>query len=127
MAEELPNVIVDFVLENDLMYIQIKNYSSHAPAVNVRTKFDQPILGFDGKKVISEIAVFRHLDYLAPLKVFKVFTAPLQAFLKRLKRDEIAIKVSYEDDRGKRFAKAIRHNLSIYKDLPIIKKRWDHE
>ena len=50
MAEELPNVIVDFVLENDLMYIQIKNYSSHAPAVNVRTNFDQPILGSTGKR-----------------------------------------------------------------------------
>lgn len=123
MAEELPNVIVDFVLENDLMFIQIKNYSNYAPAVNVRTRFDQPIIGFDGKRLVSEIAIFKHLDYLAPLKVFKVFTAPLQAFLKRLKEDEIAIKIIYEDDRGKRFAKAIRHNLSIYKDLPIIKKR----
>jgi len=123
MAEELPNVIVDFVLENDLMFIQIKNYSNYAPAVNVRTRFDQPIIGFDGKKLVSEIAIFKHLDYLAPLKVFKIFTAPLQAFLKRLKEDEIAIKIIYEDDRGKRFAKAIRHNLSIYKDLPIIKKR----
>lgn len=123
MAEELPNVIVDFVLENDLMFIQIKNYSNYAPAVNVRTRFDQPIIGFDGKRLVSEIAIFKHLDYLAPLKVFKIFTAPLQAFLKRLKEDEIAIKIIYEDDRGKRFAKAIRHNLSIYKDLPIIKKR----
>ncbi len=123
MAEELPNVIVDFVLENDLMFIQIKNYSNYAPAVNVRTRFDQPIIGIDGKKLVSEIAIFKHLDYLAPLKVFKIFTAPLQAFLKRLKEDEIAIKIIYEDDRGKRFAKAIRHNLSIYKDLPIIKKR----
>lgn len=120
MAEELPNVIVDFVLENDSMFIQIKNYSSYAPAVNVRTRFDQPILGFDGKKLVSEVAVFKHLDYLAPLKVFNVFTASLKAFLKHLKGEEIVIELIYEDDRGKRFAKTIKHNLSIYKDLPTI-------
>lgn len=120
MAEELPNVIVDFVLENDSMFIQIKNYSSYAPAVNVRTKFDPPVLGFDGKELVSEIAVFKHLDYLAPLRVFNVFTAPLQAFLKHLEGDEIVIELIYEDDRGKRFAKTIKHNLSIYKDLPTI-------
>lgn len=47
--------------------------------------------------------------------------------MKCLKRDEIVIKVSYEDDCGKWFVKVIRYNLSIYKDFFIIKKCWDYE
>ncbi len=61
------NVIIDFEIDGELVFISIKNCSNY-PAINVRIKPSRAIIGLAGKKDITDLAIFHEIKYLAPKK-----------------------------------------------------------
>ena len=71
-----PEVIVDFSVDNGLLTIHLKNIGER-PAYRVTTTFARPLFGLSGTKCISEMRVFRRVDFMAPGKVFSQFVDKL--------------------------------------------------
>ncbi|PYS43550.1 MAG: hypothetical protein DMF71_06835, partial [Acidobacteria bacterium] len=61
-----PDVIVDFVFDDGLLFIAISNLSDK-PAYKVSITFDQEIHGLDGKDICA-LPLFRNIEFLAPHK-----------------------------------------------------------
>lgn len=119
---ESPNIIIDFEIDAELVFISIKNLSNY-PALNVKIKPSQKIIGLEGKKNITELSVFNEIKYLAPHKEIKIFIDTFHSFFKHLKRTEVYFTMSYTDEAGKAFNKKILHDLNIYKDLIFFIKK----
>ena len=114
-----PEVIIDFDCSQGLLFISLKNIGARS-AYNVRTVFDQPLPGLGGKKCISELQLFRCLEFIPPGKEFSQFIDPIAAWFQQDHPNRYTITVDYEDREGNRFAEHIAHNLEIYKDLGTV-------
>jgi hypothetical protein len=120
-----PEVILDFTLDEGLLTIHLKNIGARS-AYAVKTAFDRPFHGLDGKKCISEMRVFRNLEFMAPGKDLSQFIDVLANYARRKQPMRIAATISYRDREGKRYQERIVHNLRIYLELGqarIIRKR----
>jgi hypothetical protein len=125
VVDRRPEVILDFTNEEGLLTIHLKNIGAR-PAYAVKTAFDRPFHGLDGKKCISEMRVFRNLEFMAPGKDLSQFIDVLGNYAKRKEPMRIAATISYRDREGKRYQERIVHNLRIYLELgqaKIISKR----
>ena len=60
-----PEVIVDFIFDDGLLYIAVKNIGA-LPAYKVSTRFDKEIIGVAGEKKISDLALFKCIEFLPP-------------------------------------------------------------
>jgi hypothetical protein len=114
-----PEVIVDFNCSQGLLFILLKNIGARS-AYNVRTVFDHPLRGIGGQKCISELQLFRCVEFIPPGKEFSQFVDPIAAWFKRGHASHYAITIHYDDRDGNSFAEHITHNLEIYKDLGTI-------
>ncbi|MEQ9438904.1 MAG: hypothetical protein RIG62_07630 [Cyclobacteriaceae bacterium] len=121
MTQPPPNLFVDFVLEEDGLYLHFAN-ASCGEAYEVSVSFSQPLLGFNRSRDLSKLRLFQHLTYMAPHKAFMIYIDDVSLFLKTLKETTIRITIEYQDAEKKAFKKEITHNLAIYQDLPIILK-----
>lgn len=120
-----PEVILDFTLDDGLLTIHLKNIGARS-AYAVKTAFDKPFHGFDGKKCISDMRVFRNLEFMAPGKDLAQFIDVLANYAKRKQPMRIAATISYRDREGKRYEERIVHNLRSYLELgqaKIVRKR----
>ena len=115
-----PEVIVDFIFDNGLLYISVKNIGA-LPAFKVSTKFDTEIVGVAGEKRISELALFKCLEFLPPQKEIRTFLDSSASYFGRNEPVMISTKISYEDSRKKRYLIKIDHNLEIYKEIGYIR------
>jgi len=120
-----PEVILDFTLDEGLLTIHLKNIGARA-AYAVKTTFDRPLHGLDGKKCISAMRVFRNLEFMAPGKDLAQFIDVLANYARRKQPMRIVATISYRDREGKRYQERIVHNLRVYLELgqvKIIRKR----
>ena len=120
-----PEVILDFTVEEGLLTIHLKNIGARS-AYAVKTTFDRPFRGLDGRKCISEMRVFRNLEFMAPAKDLAQFVDVLANYARRKQPMRIAATISYRDREGKRYQERIVHNLRIYLELgqaKIVRKR----
>lgn len=115
-----PEVIVDFVFEDGLFYISIRNIGVK-PAYKVSTQFDKTIIGVEGKKTISELPLFKCIEFLPPDKEIKTFLDTSSSYFSRNEPTIISTQISYEDFRGKRYLNTIKHNLEIYREIGYIR------
>jgi hypothetical protein len=107
----------------------VKNLGD-APAFKVNTVFTPEIKGVNGTKMISSLAVFKNIEFLAPHKEIKVFLDTSSSYFavkqvaaeKDGRPERISVKISYKDARGQTVSGVIQHDLGIYKDLGYIKK-----
>jgi hypothetical protein len=111
-----PEVILDFSVDEGLLTIHLKNIGCRS-AYAVKTAFDKPFHGVDGKKCISEMRLFRNLEFMAPGKDLSQFVDVLASYAKRKQPMRIAATVSYRDREGHRYEDRIVHNLRIYLEL----------
>ncbi len=121
ILSDAPDVFLDFVLEDEWLFIVLKNNSPY-PALHVRVSFSQPIAGLGGTKKIHALNLFNQLSYLAPERSFRVFVDKIEVFLAGLRKSEIMVEIKYQSEEGRVFKKRIIHDLDIYRDLPIIIK-----
>ena len=131
-----PDVYVDFLFEKGLLFILIKN-NSDAPALEVRVDFDQEFSGVGGRVWISQLEIFKHLEYLAPRKEIKIFLDVASTYFSRIRLGEVVkgigipilsirepteleLGLSWKSEQQEKFNKKIKHNLIIYKDLGFL-------
>jgi hypothetical protein len=111
-----PEVIVDFVVDDGLLTIQLKNIGSRS-AYLVKTEFDKPFYGLGGAKCISEMRVFRKVDFMPPGKEFSQFVDSLSGYAKRKQPMRVVATVSYRANDGSQFQDRIVHDLRVYLEL----------
>jgi len=114
-----PDVLVDFIFEQGNLFITIKNTGTR-PALNVQTTFNQPIKGLNGTKIISDLYLFKNIEYLAPQKEIRTFVDSASAYFERKEPLRITLNLQYGDERGKRFRKMIKHDLEIYREIVYL-------
>ena len=114
-----PEVIVDFIFEGGLFFIAVQNISD-VPACRVSTRFKPSFNGVEGTKQISELALFRNIEFLAPRKEIRAFLDTSASYFHRQEPLLITAQVSYEDGNGIKYATTIRHDLSIYIELGYV-------
>ncbi|MBW2479635.1 MAG: hypothetical protein JRF38_06565 [Deltaproteobacteria bacterium] len=114
-----PEVIVDFIFNDGLLYIAVKNIGVR-PAYRVSTQFDQEIRGVAGEKNISDLALFKCIEFLPPQKEIRTFLDSSASYFERNEPVMISTRISYQDYRKRRYVNKINHNLEIYKDIGYI-------
>ena len=111
-----PEVIVDFTVEDGLLSVCLRNIGGRG-AYHVKTEFDKPFSGLNGKKYISRMRHFKRLDFMAPGKEFCQFIDALASYALRKEPLSIKATVTYQDREGNRYEDAISHDLRIYLEL----------
>ncbi|MEO8449434.1 MAG: hypothetical protein ABI647_06575 [Gemmatimonadota bacterium] len=111
-----PHVIVDFAVDDGLLTIRLKNIGER-PAYLVKTVFDKPFHGLGGTKCISEMRVFRKLDFMPPGKEFSQFVDSLATYARGKQPMRIVATISYRDSEGSQFQDRIAHDLRVYVEL----------
>ena len=115
-----PEVIVDFIFDDGLLYIAVKNIGA-LPAYKVSTRFDKEIIGVTGEKKISDLALFKCIEFLPPQKEIKTFLDSSASYFSRNEPEMITTRISYEDARKKRYMNKIDHNLEIYREIGYVR------
>ena len=114
-----PEVIVDFIFDDGLFYITVKNIGA-MPAYKVTTQFDKEFRGVAGEKMISDLALFKCIEFLPPQKEIRTFLDSSAAYFDRNEPANISTLITYRDSRKRRYASKIDHNLEIYKEIGYI-------
>ena len=115
-----PRVIVEFDVDGDQMLLGIRNVGP-APASSVRVRFSPSFRGLGGSLVVPSLAVFRRLAFLGPARGIEVLVDSLHSYFARCEPAEprvIRAVVTFRDGAGRRYRTRIRHDLSIWEDLP---------
>lgn len=115
-----PDVIVDIVFDNGQLHVVLANQGKSC-AQRIRVKFHQPFHGVDGRKLVSEQAVFHATEYLPAGKQIRTFLDTTQAYFSRKEPTLISLTVGFEDRFGRHFQREITHNLEIYRDIGYVK------
>jgi hypothetical protein len=116
-----PEVIIDFIFEDGLFFIAVQNISD-VPAYKVSTRFRPSFKGVEGTKRVSELPLFRNIEFLAPRKEIRAFLDTSASYFHRQEPLLITAEISYEDGNGKKYATTIRHDLSIYLEIGYVKR-----
>jgi hypothetical protein len=78
---EVPEVIVDFILQRGELHVAVANVSSAPRTVSVT--FDKAFPGHGGERDYSALPLFRRLLFLAAYKVIETFLATSSAYFSR--------------------------------------------
>jgi hypothetical protein len=118
-SELAPNVIVDFEYEGGMLYVSIENIGN-LPAYNVYVNFDVDIKGIENATVISSLGMFTKIEFLPPRKKIRAFIDSFHSYVARKQPMTVQTKITYYGKDKRKFVDSIKHNLSIYKDLPEV-------
>lgn len=116
-----PDVIVDFVFDDGLFFISIRNIGDR-PAFKVRTEFDKRIFGVEGDKEISALPLFKNIEFLAPQREIVTFLDTSASYFGRGEPTKISARISYRDSSGKEYATTINHDLEIYREMGYVRR-----
>lgn len=112
----IPEVIVDFEYDNNgRLYVIIQNIGISS-AYQTSIKFDCEIMGIGDKK-LTEMKIFKSLEFLPPSKSIRIFVDTFLSYLNRKQPLILNAVISYSNKDGQKFQEAIKHDLSIYKDI----------
>ena len=121
----LSEVIVDILFEEGLFFIAVINLS-YRPVFKVNIKFNKQIIGLNGDKVISDLLLFRNIEFLAPRKEIKTFIDTSESYFRRKQPTKITAAISYINSEAKQVTGTIHHDIEIYQELGYIKKNsWE--
>lgn len=122
----VPNISVDFILDKTCLFLSIKNISS-VEATDICVVFNRPIILSHKKNklghhaLLNELPIFSKLRYLPPDNEIKVFIDAMDPFFMHNKLLVYRLDITFKDLPAKKvFKKVIRHDLSIYKNFPIV-------
>jgi hypothetical protein len=115
---KVPGVIVDFVCDEGLFFISVKNISD-LPAYKVSVKFDHEIFGLGGAREVSALPLFRNIEFLAPQKEISTFLDSRESYFARQQPTKVKVRISYSDAEGDKHSVEIVHDLEIYRNLAL--------
>lgn len=117
--DEIGGLSVDFIPENGLMFVIIANYETF-PLRDCKISFSETLPTFNGKK-LNHLNIFKNLTYLSPGRKIRVLAGETSSVVDNLSEKKmVTISIKYRLPDGKKTAYSIKHNLSIYEDLPQI-------
>jgi hypothetical protein len=120
-----PDVIVDFVFDDGLFFISIRNISDR-PAYKVSVKFDRRICRLDGRD-LAGLPLFQNIEFLAPHKEIAMFLDDSGSYFRKGGPTKVSARISYHDARGTRKVATIHHDLEIYKAIGFIRRVRDQD
>jgi len=115
-----PDVIVDFVFDDGLLFIAISNLSDK-PAYKVSITFDQEIHGLDGKDICA-LPLFRNIEFLAPHKTITTLLDSSGSYFSREEATRISACITYHDLQGTKKVATINHDLEIYREIGFVRR-----
>lgn len=120
-SERQPEVILDFIFEDGLLFIAVKNIGP-APARDVSVAFDKKFTGFAGAREISALPLFKKITFLAPQKEITVFLDHSASYFRRRQPAIIRATIRFKDHSGTVHTTVVKHDLRIYKDLGYVRR-----
>jgi hypothetical protein len=114
-----PEVILDVIFEDGLLYIAIKNIGRKS-AYKISVNFEQQFTGVEGQKPISELPLFNLIEFMPPQKEIRTFLDSSTAYFSRKEPEIISAQVNYESVRSAKYRTIIVHNLGIYKEIGYL-------
>jgi len=120
-SERQPDVIVDFLFEEGLFFIAVKNLGD-APALDVVITFDKKFTGLEGTKEISTLPLFRKIPFLGPQREITTFLDRSAAYFHRRQPTRLHATVTFKDRAGTAHRTVVKHDLNIYKELGYIRR-----
>lgn len=116
-----PEVIVDFIFDDGLLFIAIKNIGD-APARDVSVAFDKKFSGVEGTKNISALPLFRNISFLAPQKEITTFLDTSASYFARRQPAKIRATISFKDGSGAARKTVVKHDLEIYREIGYVRR-----
>jgi hypothetical protein len=110
-------MILDFEFDDGALFILLRNIGSR-PACQVRTVVEPPIRGLGGSQQLGELPLFRGIPFFAPAKQIRFLLDSSALYFSRGEPTRLTARISYSDDKGRRFETVVRHDLEIYRSLP---------
>jgi hypothetical protein len=123
-APKPPQVIVDFVFDQGLFFIAVKNISEQ-PAYKVSATFSHKIFGLGGAREVTALPLFRNIEFLAPQKEITTFLDSSDSYFARKQPAKVKVQISYHDAGGEKHSVEIAHDLEIYRDVALAGKPRD--
>jgi len=116
-----PDVIVDFIFEDGLLFISVQNIGA-APALETSVSFSSRLMGVGGSKEISALPLFKKIAFLPPGKVITTFLDVAASYVARGEPTTLSARAAFRDDDGRRYTRVIRHDLEIYREVGYVLK-----
>ncbi len=116
---ENPDIILDVSLRDRVLYLVLANRRDH-PLREVRVTFRRKLMGLGGEVEISDLPLWKHLEYMAPGRVIEVPLDRAEMFFAREKVTKLTATLAYTDPEGARFQAVITHDLAAYRDFPGV-------
>ena len=108
-------VVVDVVFEDGVLYLELVNLADR-PALNVACSFDPPLVDVQGRDV-SELRVFRHVEFLGPRRRVRTLLDSAPGYFGRKGPARFAVSVEYERPGTPRRDMSVTHDLELYREL----------
>jgi len=123
--ETEPEVILDIVFEDGLLYAAVRNISTR-PAYRVSVGFDKGFTGLGGTQETSSLRLFRNIEFLAPQKEIRTLVDTASSYFARKQPKKLAADVRWRSSDGKRHSHRITHDLSIYEQVAYVTRKETH-
>jgi hypothetical protein len=119
VPEAAADVILDVEFEEGLFFLVLENVGDE-PAHAVRVRFAAPLRGLGGERRFDRLRLFRHLEFLPPQRLIRVFFDRSALFFGRGEPTQVEARVTWQTDAGERRTRTIRHDLDAYRDFPYL-------
>jgi hypothetical protein len=121
-AERRPDVALDVVFEDGLLFLVVVN-TGNAAALGVSCKFRRRLRGLGGTQDMSKLPLFEHIAYLGPAREIRTLLDSSASFFAREEPTRVAVTTSYADASGRSYTSTVEHELAIYRDLAYVPRR----
>jgi hypothetical protein len=108
-------VIVDVVLEDAVLYLELANLADR-PALEVTCSFDPPLIDVQGRDV-SELRVFRRMEFLGPRRRLRTLLDSVPGYFGRKAPTRAVVTVEYQRPGQRRRTTTVTHDLELYREL----------
>jgi hypothetical protein len=116
-----PDVILDFIFDDGLLFISINNIGDK-PAYKVSVEFDCKIYGLGGTKEVSNLPLFRNIEFLAPHKQIITFLDHSNSYFSVKGPTKISARIVFLDSAERKHVVNIKHDLEIYREIGFIRR-----
>ena len=121
-----PDVIVEFLLEQGNLSVAVRN-SGDLPALKIAVQFNKKIIGLGGAKEISDLALFKSVEFLGPGREIVAFVDASSSYFARKQPTKIIARITYTDLNKQKYDQTIFHDLAIYRDIPYLSSPSDKD
>ena len=91
-----PEVIVDVVFEDGLLFLTVANIGDR-PALDVKTTFNRKLVGLGGTKDVAALPLFANIPFLAPGKEIRTLLDSTASWFSRRGAKTVVARVDAHD------------------------------